>query len=135
MRAMSQGEVDAFLRVAEQSTWWPLFNVMVGTGLRLHRPSEALALRFRDVDVGTGLLTVNQRVRWINGAWEFNAPKTASSRRTVPLPHGVVRVLSRHLDDQRKAGHLELVSCGIDGEPVRQRGIVSDAFKPALRRA
>lgn len=132
MRAMSQAEVDAFLRAADRSKWWPLFNVMVGTGLR---PSEALALRWQDIDLGTGSLTVNQRVRWINGAWEFNQPKTASSRRNVPLPHGVVRVLSKHLDNQRELGLFDLAFCGIDGEPVHQRGIVSDAFKPSLRRA
>lgn len=131
MRAMTQDEVDRFLRAAQRSKWHPLFETLIATGLR---PSEALALTWKDVDLGKATLTVRRSVRWAK-RWVFSEPKTASSRRTLTLPHGLVSALSRHMETMRELGLPDLVFCGIDGEPVHQRGIVSDAFKPALERA
>lgn len=133
LRVMNQEEVERFLKAAERSKWSPLFHVLVGTGLR---PSEAMALTWRDIDLGEARLTVRRGVRWVKGTgWVFSDPKSRSSRRTIPLPAGLVQVLSCHMDKQCELGFTDLVFCTIDGQPKHQRGIVEHAFKPALSRA
>jgi len=83
MHAMTQDEVERFLKAAASSRWAPFFHLLVGTGLR---PSEALALRWRDVDLAKGTLTVRRSVQWDKDKKKHvsNEPKTRSSRRTVP---------------------------------------------------
>jgi integrase len=105
--------------------------VLVGTGLP---PSEALALTWRDVDLVAGALTVRRSLGWVRGEkrFVFNDPKTPSSRRTIPLPLGLVRVLTDHLEG---ADLDDSVFRARSGNPAHQRTIVQEAFKPALERA
>jgi len=133
-RALSQAEVEHFLEATARSKWHVFFHLMVATGLR---PSEALALTWRDVDLAKGTLTVKHSLGWIRGEkrFVFNDPKTPSSRRTVPLPHGLVKLLSEHMTVQLEQGHIELVFSTRAGDPAHQRVIVQEAFKPALVRA
>ncbi len=133
-RALSQAEAEHFLEATARSKWHVFFHLMVATGLR---PSEALALTWRDVDLAKGTLTVKHSLGWIRGEkrFVFNDPKTPSSRRTVPLPYGLVKLLSEHMTAQFEQGHTELVFSTRAGDPAHQRVIVQEAFKPALVRA
>lgn len=133
-RALTQAEVEHFLEETARSKWHIFFHLMVSTGFR---PSEALALTWRDVDLGKGTLTVRHSLGWVKGEkrFVFNNPKTPSSRRTVPLPFGLVRLLSEHMTEQFGRGHADLVFCTRAGTPARQRVIVQEAFKPAIHRA
>jgi len=133
-RALSQAEVESFLEATARSKWHVFFHLMVGTGLR---PSEALALTWKEVDLAKGTLTVKHSLGWLRGEkrFVFNDPKTASSRRTVPLPYGLVKLLSEHMTAQFEQGHTELVFTTRAGDPAHQRVIVQEAFKPALVRA
>jgi integrase len=133
-RALSQAEVESFLEATVRSKWHTFFHLMVSTGLR---PSEALALTWRDVDLAKGTLTVKHSLGWLAGEkrFVFNDPKTPSSRRTVPLPYGLVKLLSEHVTAQFERGFTELVFCTRAGDPAHQRVIVQEAFKPALVRA
>ena len=134
MHAMAQDEIERFLKAAESSRWAPFFHVLVGTGLR---PSEALALRWRDVDLATGTLTVRRSVQWDKDKREhvFNEPKTPSSRRTIPLPYGLTRVLADHMVMTSYDTPDDLVFTTRSGKPGGHRTIVQEAFKPAVRRA
>lgn len=133
-RALSREEAERFLEATRRSKWHTFFHLMVATGLR---PSEALALTWKDVDLAKGTLTVRRSLGWLKGEkrFVFNDPKTASSRRTVPLPYGLVKLLSEHMTAQFKKGFIELVFCTRAGDPAHQRVIVQEAFKPALARA
>lgn len=133
-RALSKAEVESFLEATARSKWHVFFHVMVSTGLR---PSEALALTWKDVDLARGTLTVKHSLGWLRGEkrFVFNDPKTASSRRTVPLPYGLVKLLSGHMTAQAEHGYTELVFTTRAGDPSHQRVIVQEAFKPALVRA
>lgn len=72
-----------------------LVLVAAGTGLR---QSELLGLRWRDVDLVAGQLTVRGQLQWLNGQFRHVAPKSARSRRTLALPGSVAAALS----DQRR---------------------------------
>ena len=65
----------------------------------------------------------------------LNDPKTPSSRRTVPSPYGLVKLLSEHMTAQYERGFTELVFTTLLGDPPHQRVIVQEAFKPALVKA
>ena len=133
-RALSKLEVDSFLEATARSKWHVFFHLMVATGLR---PSEALALSWKDLDLAKGTLTVQHSLGWLKGEKRFvlNDPKTASSRRTLPLPFGLVKLLSEHMTAQFDRGFTDLVFTTRAGTPSHQRVIVQEAFKPALVRA
>ncbi len=67
--------------------------VAIGTGLRR---GELLALRWGDVDLENGLLSVRRSLEYINGQIRFKEPKTKRSTRTVALPAFVIADLRRH---------------------------------------
>ena len=74
-----------------------LFTVALACGLR---QSEALGLRWGDVQLDTGSLTIQRTLQRVNGAFAFFPPKTARSRRTISLPVPVAASLRRHALNQ-----------------------------------
>jgi integrase len=92
------------------------------TGLRR---GELLALRWRNVDLDRGSLFVAEALEQtkMHGV-RFKAPKSKSSRRTIPLAPETVDMLrtykSRQDDERRQARWYvdnDLVFCNVDGEP------------------
>ena len=64
------------------------------TGLR---QGEVLGLRWRDVRLAApASVTVRQSLARVDGEWVLKPPKTAKSRRTVPLPAVAVTALKAH---------------------------------------
>ena len=53
------------------------------TGLRI---GELIALQWKDIDLQKGLLTVSRSCHDTSGGIAFDEPKTATSRREIPLP-------------------------------------------------
>ena len=72
----------AVLSAAGGTRYAPLFDLLVNTGLRR---GEALALQWSDVDLEAGTLRVRGTLARVNGKLEVTEPKTAKSKRTVPL--------------------------------------------------
>lgn len=60
------------------------------SGLRI---GELLALQWSDVDLHKGTLAVSRSCHDGKGGLQFDEPKTASSRRTIPLPKQLLPVL------------------------------------------
>lgn len=86
-------ELDAFHAV--------LYRVLMDTGLR---PGEACALRWADVDLAGGRLTVARAVtQGKDGERLTSHPKTSKSRRSIPL-FGLQPYLLAHLEWQRERG-------------------------------
>ena len=78
------------LRAAQASRYHPALVLIVATGLR---KGEALALRWDRVDLDGGTLRVAATLGRVDGALMITEPKTARSRRTVPLSPAVVAML------------------------------------------
>lgn len=53
------------------------------TGLRI---GELIALQWKDIDLQKGLLTISRSCHDSSGGIVFDEPKTATSRRVIPLP-------------------------------------------------
>lgn len=83
---LTPDEVRVLVEKAPAS-WRPFLLVAIFTGLRA---SELRGLRWADVDLDAGKLTVAQRA---DERGRLGSPKSASSRRTVPLPPSVVAAL------------------------------------------
>jgi integrase len=79
--------------------------VMLGTGLRR---GEALALHWSDVDLTGGHVRVRWTLARVDRRLVFDEPKTASSRRFVPLPSPVAEALKRHRAAQAVTGSQRL---------------------------
>jgi integrase len=70
-----------------------LYVVTLALGLR---QGEALGLRWEDVDFEGGLLHVRHQLQRVSGSAELVPPKTARSRRTLPMPALVAEALRAH---------------------------------------
>jgi integrase len=83
-------QVVAFLEHVADDRLGPLFEVLVGCGLRR---GEALALRWSDVDIDARALFVRRTLSDVGGRLVFSEPKTRASTSGVGLPGRVVAAL------------------------------------------
>jgi integrase len=100
--ALTSDERARFLEACKASYYGVFYRALVDTGMR---PGEACALRWTDVDFARGTITVARAVtRGQDGEAIFAEPKTAKSRRTIPMLGGLRDELLAHLDWQRSTG-------------------------------
>ena len=92
-------EVRSFLKASRDDRLYAMFVVFAVLGMRR---SEVLGLRWEDVDLEQGFLQVRRGLQRIDGELKVLPTKTARSRRTIPLPAFVVRVLTGHLAAQEE---------------------------------
>lgn len=76
-----------------------LFRLMLATGLRR---GEALALHWSDVNLDKQVLRVRWTLSRTSRGLELGEPKTAKSRRIVPLPRSAVSSLESHRGRQEQ---------------------------------
>lgn len=90
-KALTVAEQELFLdflrRNHQYSHWYPIFAVMVGTGLRA---GEVTGLRWCDIDLKEHLIDVNHTLVYYNHAengcyFNINTPKTKAGVRNVPM--------------------------------------------------
>lgn len=91
IRALTPDQVRAFLVAICGHRHEALFTVAVATGMR---QGELLGLRWSDLDPTAGTLTVRHALQWIDREARLVEPKTARSRRTVPLPSVATQALA-----------------------------------------
>lgn len=143
MQSLTPVEAARFLEAASSDRWGALFILALATGLR---PSEYFGLKWSDIDLERGLVTVQRSLIWRSyksGDWYFGEPKTPRSRRRIPLPASVVRALIEHhrrqAEERLKAGaayqSLDLVFATNEGQPLIRLNVVQKHFKPILKRA
>jgi integrase len=131
--------VTAVLKAAETSRYHPALVLIAATGLR---KGEALALRWDRVDLDAGMLKVSATMSRVDRKLIITEPKTARSRRTVPMPPAVVAMLRKHRTEQ-KAERLRAGNQWVDsglvfttefGSPVDPRNflrVIEDAAQTA----
>lgn len=90
-KALTVAEQELFLdflrKNHQYSHWYPIFAVMVGTGLRV---GEVTGLRWCDIDLKENLIDVNHTLVYYNHAengcyFNINTPKTKAGVRNVPM--------------------------------------------------
>jgi len=105
VQPLTAEQARAFLDFTKDDRLGPLFHVAITTGLR---QGELFGLRWPDVDLAAGTLTVRHALQRINGKPTLVAPKTDKSRRTVTLPASAVAALreqrKRQLQERLLAG-------------------------------
>ena len=123
-KAWSVGELAIFLESVRQDRLYALWRLLAMTGMRR---GEALALRWEDVDLGAGTVSITkQRVRVGRRVLEY-APKSAKSVRTVAIDEETVAVLRRHAARQTEGLEQRYIFTSPTGEPLSPAA-VSSAF-------
>jgi len=140
MSTLDEDSLDAFLDAAEETPFYHLFHLAAYTGLRR---SELLGLRWKDVNLNLGTLSVTQVMhRLRDGTVVFQEPKTAKSRRQVSLsPETVITLRNHkvHQEQQARTFGMDLVTdrlvfLKVDGAPLSPI-TVNHAFARILRKA
>lgn len=132
-------QVRALLEEARGHACYPALLLLAACGLRR---GEALALRWRDVDLEAGTLRVVATLQRGGGALRFEPPKTDRSRRTVAVPPFAVAELRRHRREQAERRLLlgpawadeDLVCDRGDGRPIDPETL-TQMFRRVARRA
>jgi integrase len=138
--ALTVEQAQALLVAARGNRFEALFVLALKTGMRR---GELLALRWEDVDLDKGMLQVRGTLRRTREGLTFGTPKTAASRRKVVLSPTSMAALRRHQvgqdEEHRTAGDLwqdfGLVFPNTVGRPMEPRDLLSDVYRPLLKRA
>jgi integrase len=86
--------INRLLEAAQSTMYYSAIHFAVFSGLRR---SEVLGLRWRDLDLDGGTLTVNQVLHVLKGGEVvFQEPKTARSKRTIALYPASALALKAH---------------------------------------
>jgi len=93
LRTWSAAELRAFLGHVEGDRLYAAYVLAATTGLRR---GELLGLRWRDLDLTAGRLSVTQTLISVTYAVSFSAPKTQAGRRSVALDPATVAALRAH---------------------------------------
>lgn len=133
-------EAARFLEAIQEDRLYALFYVALGTGLRR---GELLGLRWQDVDLNEGRLTVRQEIVRKSKGTLVKAPKTEKSRATISLSRGVVEVLKKHKARQAQERLLMgdqyhdsgLVFTTFEGKPLDPSYISGDYFGKLIEKA
>jgi integrase len=117
----------------DERVWWTLARTLafaaLGTALRR---GELLALRWRDIQLLEGLLTV--REAYVKS--RFTSPKSRASRRMIELGPRTRDLLSEHWQRTPYKGDDDLVFCHPDkGTPLDPSKLARCYLRPALRHA
>lgn len=142
MQVLTAEECGDFLEAAKEDRLFALFVLALISGMR---PEEYLGLQWKDVDIEKKSVIVQRALVWNKkgGGWTFTAPKSARSRRSIPLPESVMLALVAHkrrqVEARLKAGseyqNYDLVFASREGTPIIPRNLLSRHFKPILTRA
>lgn len=99
MQTLTVERIHALLEAAMATRRYALYLMAVSTGLR---QGELLALRWDDVDLDTGTLSVRQTIARRGDPGQFSSPKTHRSTRPVALSPGLVAALKEHRAAQKQ---------------------------------
>jgi integrase len=126
-RFLTRTELAQLMAEIPQS-WQPFFSLLASTGLRV---SEAIALRWRDVDLapeGSRLRVRRSIVRGVLGA-----PKSRYGARSIPVGEDLSRQL---LELRSRAGRDEdFIFHSRTGRPLSPDSVRSRVLIPAIERA
>lgn len=97
-KGLSVQQVRAILKAAEGHRLYPLYVVAATMGLRR---GELLGMRWSDLDLDHGILTIEQTVQRVGGKLMLSDTKTEESEAPLPLPVWTWLVLLDHQEAQQ----------------------------------
>lgn len=123
MQTWNADQLRRFLRLVSPDPLYPAFLLAATTGMRR---GEILGLRWQDLDLEKGTLSIQQTVILINYEVLVAEPKTARGRRSIALDSQTVATLRSHRARQAeerlaagmRARDRDLVFAREDGEPI-----------------
>tara|TARA_R110000868_G_scaffold394419_1_gene665749 strand:- start:1076 stop:2239 length:1164 start_codon:yes stop_codon:yes gene_type:complete len=122
-----RADLKAMIRAASD-TERPLILTAITTGLR---SSELRGLRWQDIDLAAGTITVRQRAdQW----GEIGAPKSEAGKRTIPIPPELVAEL-KAWKLRSPISRLGLAFPSSTGTPIRHNNMLRRTFFPLQVRA
>ncbi len=101
-KALSPTRVRALLSAARGTRYEALYVAAVHTGLR---QGELLGLRWSDVELEAGKLSVRRSLKVTEDGLAFGLPKNKASLRSVPLNQTTVAALRAHSYGRTKRGY------------------------------
>lgn len=113
MRVWTPDEARAFLRVSDDDRWGAFFRLSLSLGMRR---GEVLALRWSDIDLERGWLTISRTLTPGVGGFGVGEVKTPSSRRRLRLDADCVSALRRQrvrVNEQRLRAGIDWVDEGL----------------------
>jgi integrase len=136
---LSPEEARDFLAAVKGDRLEALYTVALAVGLR---KGEALGLQWQDFDHNEGSITVRHALQRIDGNLVLVEPKSATSRRTIPLPPLAAEALVVHWKRQaherllagmawQENGHIFTTAIGTPLDPSN----VTKYFKRVLKKA
>lgn len=135
---LSEPQVTALLAVVAEDRLGALFMLIIATGMR---EAEILGLRWQDVDLARGSVTVaGALVARPGGVFRRKVPKSATSKRTLRIPQWAIDALARYaaIQDEEKAmigaawgNEWDLVFTTEAGRPIRYDWLI-DHFRKLL---
>ena len=105
--------------------FYVMFLLALTTGMR---HGELLGLRWQDIDLDNGRLSVRHNLSWVGNEYVLGPPKSESGERDIIVPSAVIAALkahkSRQNEDRLKMHNAyvnrDLVICRINGDFVSE---------------
>jgi integrase len=121
----NEDELNQFLEAAKDTPYYTLFYIALFTGMRR---SELLALRWQDIDMVNGRISVNRCLHHLgNGEYIFTQPGQNKQYRSIDLPPSALMVLQSY----RRAA--EIVSGTFSSEVLGDNELVFNNLGKPLR--
>ena len=104
--------------------WWPLFTVLLGTGMRI---GECIGLRWCDLDFKNRMISVNHALVYYQKTSDdkytvsVSLPKTEAGIRTIPMLDMVEDAFNMVKEEQEETGPNKQVIDGMRGFVFRSR--------------
>jgi integrase len=133
MQTLSAEQVRLFHQGASEYRLKALFVLAVATGLR---QGELLGLKWEDVDLSTGKLTVKRSLAEVGGEFLLKEPKSKNSRRTIKVPGYALDALHEHRKAMLAEGNLSapVIFCTRNGTFIRKSNLIRYTFRPIFKR-
>ena len=111
-RGLTRPEQELFMDYLKNSNtavyWYPVFAVMLGTGLRV---GEAIGIRWDDIDLENRIIDINHSLTYYKRAddsykceFRVSLPKTEAGNRRIPMMQQVYDVLQEEYERQKQEG-------------------------------
>lgn len=134
MKFLDADQSQAFLKAAESDRLYALYVLALSTGLR---QGELFGLRWDDIDLDGGRLTVVRSLVEIRGKHSFGEPKSRKGRRSLHVSPKAISALHDHRRRMMIEGNAgsPVIFCSREGGLLRKGNVIRRSFRSIIKRA